>query len=120
MRPSRRSSPTSLPAGYDLTIHRHGPGSAAFALDPDLPALRVAEAVLADVLGTPPLRVAMGATIPIGAVFASQLGVGTVFFSFSTSDEDYHAPNEYFRLSSFRIGKIAWARLFTRIGQDGI
>jgi acetylornithine deacetylase/succinyl-diaminopimelate desuccinylase-like protein len=45
------------------------------------------------------------------------LGVGTIFFSFSTSDEDYHAPNEYFRLSSLHTGLIAWARLFERLGQ---
>jgi hypothetical protein len=37
----------------------------------------------------------MGATVPIGTVFKRQLSVGTVFFSFSTSDEDYHAPNEF-------------------------
>ena len=60
----------------------------------------------------------MGATIPIGAVFKDHLGVDTIFFSFSTSDEDYHAPNEFFRLSSFRIGQIAWARLLTRLGDE--
>lgn len=105
-----------LPTGYRLTVTRHGPGSRAFALDPDLPALRVAEDILGELLGAPPLRVAMGATIPIGEVFARHLGASIVFFSFSTSDEDYHAPNEFFRLSSFRTGLIAWARLFERLG----
>jgi hypothetical protein len=38
-----------------------------------------------------------------------------VFFSFSTSDEDYHAPDEFFRLASFRTGLIAWARLIERL-----
>ena len=106
----------ALPSGYRLKVERHGPGSTAFALDPDLPALKVAEDILGDLLGTPPLRVAMGATIPIGDVFKRHLGVNIVFFSFSTSDEDYHAPNEFFRLSSFRTGLIAWARLFERLG----
>ena len=104
-----------LPTGFRMEITAHGPGSAAFALDPALPALKVAEAILAEVLGAWPLRVAMGATIPIGEVFARHLGVGTIFFSFATSDEDYHAPNEHFRLSSFRTGQIAWARLFQRL-----
>ena len=58
----------------------------------------------------------MGATVPIGTVLQEQLGVPTVFFSFSTSDEDYHAPNEFFRLESFRNGLVAWARLFARLG----
>ncbi len=109
-----------LPPGFRLTIHRHGPGTHAFALDPALPALATAEGVLGEVLGAAPLRVAMGATVPIGDVFARQLGVGAIFFSFATSDEDYHAPNEYFRLSSFRTGQIAWARLLQRLADGGL
>lgn len=101
--------------GFALQVQRKGPGTTAFALDPGMPALSVAEDVLAEVLGTRPLRVAMGATVPIGDVFRRQLGVGTIFFSFATSDEDYHAPNEFFRLSSFRKGMIAWARLLDRL-----
>jgi acetylornithine deacetylase/succinyl-diaminopimelate desuccinylase-like protein len=104
------------PTGYRLEIARHGPGSAAFALDPAMPALAIAENILAELLGARPLRVAMGATIPIGAVFAEHLGVGTFFFSFATADEDYHAPNEHFRLSSFRLGLVAWTRLLDRLG----
>ena len=109
----------ALPTGFRLIVTQQGPGTPAFALDPALPALKTAEAILTEVLGSPPLRVAMGATIPIGEVFARNLGVGTIFFSFSTSDEDYHAPNEHFRLSSFRTGQIAWARLFDRLGKQG-
>ncbi|MDE3078696.1 MAG: M20/M25/M40 family metallo-hydrolase [Paracoccaceae bacterium] len=104
------------PTGYRLEFTRHGPGSAAFALDPADPALHLAEEVLGEVLGAAPLRVAMGATIPIPDVFRRELGVGTVFFSFSTADEDYHAPNEFFRLSSLRRGLVAWARLLDRLG----
>jgi acetylornithine deacetylase/succinyl-diaminopimelate desuccinylase-like protein len=113
----RRHLEAVLPSGYGLEVHQHGPGTVAFALDPDLPALRIAGTILEELLGAPPLRVAMGATIPIGAVLEKHLGVGTIFFSFSTSDEDYHAPNEYFRLSSLHTGLIAWARLFERLGQ---
>lgn len=103
------------PSGLTVEVERHGPGSEAFSIEPDLPALKVAEDLLGEMSGEKPLRVAMGATVPIGVVFKKQLGVGTVFFSFSTSDEDYHAPNEFFRLSSFRTGQIAWARLFERL-----
>ena len=104
-----------MPSGYRLEIMRHGPGMGAFALDPGLAGLRISEDILAELLGQRPLRVAMGATIPIPAVFEKHLGVGTVFFSFSTSDEDYHAPNEFLRLSNFRLGMTAWARLFERL-----
>lgn len=106
-----------LPPGYRLTIHRHGPGSAAFACDPGMPGLAAAEGVLEEIMGRRPLRVAMGATIPIGEVFQRHLGTGVVFFSFATADEDYHAPNEFFRLSSFRKGCVAWVRLLERLPQ---
>ena len=105
-----------LPSGYRIELQRHGAGSVAYALDPATPALGLAEDILEALLGARPLRVAMGATIPIGTVFRQHLGVETIFFSFSTSDEDYHAPNEFFRLSSLQTGLIAWSRLFERLG----
>jgi acetylornithine deacetylase/succinyl-diaminopimelate desuccinylase-like protein len=108
-----------LPAGFALEVHRHGPGSEAFFVDPQLPALALAEGVLEELLGQTPLRVAMGATIPIGAAFRKHLEREAIFFSFSTADEDYHAPNEFFRLANFRIGLTAWAMLLTRLGAGG-
>lgn len=107
---------TVLPTGYRMAVTVHGPGTPAFTIDPDLRALAIAEDILEDLLGKRPIRVAMGATIPVGAVFTRQLGVDTIFFSFSTSDEDYHAPNEFFRLESLGTGLIAWARLLERLG----
>ena len=111
----RRHLQRHLPSGYRLETVDHGPGTPAFALDRDHPALRMTQEILGELLGRQPLRVAMGATVPIGSVFKSELDVPTVFFSFSTSDEDYHAPNEFFRLGNFRIGLIAWARLIDRL-----
>jgi acetylornithine deacetylase/succinyl-diaminopimelate desuccinylase-like protein len=104
-----------VPPGFALEIHRHGPGSEAFFIDADLPALSIAEGVLEELLGQKPLRVAMGATIPIGGSFRKHLGKEAIFFSFSTSDEDYHAPNEFFRLANFRLGMKAWAMLLQRL-----
>jgi acetylornithine deacetylase/succinyl-diaminopimelate desuccinylase-like protein len=111
----RRHLNQRLPSGYRLEIIDHGPGTPAFAIDRDHPALRMTQDILGELFGRQPLRVAMGATIPIGAVFQIQLNVPTVFFSFAISDEDYHAPNEFFRLASFRIGLVAWARLIDRL-----
>ena len=109
----------ALPSGYRMDVICRAAGTPAFALDPALPALRIAEEVLESLLGARPLRVAMGATIPICSVFEKHLSAGTVFFSFSTSDEDYHAPNEFLRLSNFRLGMIAWTRLLQRLAETG-
>jgi hypothetical protein len=44
------------------------------------------------------------------------LGIDTVMFSYSTADEDFHAPNEFFRLASFDEGLAAWRSYLQRTG----
>ena len=88
----------------------------AYAIDPANPALAAAEAVLEELYGCRPFRVAMGATLPVAEMFQRLLGLDTVFFSFATADEDYHAPDEFFRLGRFRDGLTAWAELLARLG----
>jgi acetylornithine deacetylase/succinyl-diaminopimelate desuccinylase-like protein len=100
----------NAPKGVQVRVHRETGGTPASAVPEDHPALALSEDVLESVLGRRPLRVRMGATIPIGDIFKRALGIDTVFFSFATVDEDYHAPNEFFRLSSYETGMVAWAR----------
>ncbi len=66
--------------------------------------------------GVHPLVVRMGGTLPISELFTRYLGLSTVFFSFSTADEDYHAPNEFFRIHRLHEGLEAWARYWELLG----
>src|SRR5213592_4339497 len=66
--------------------------------------------VLEKVYGKAPASVRMGSTLPAGALFKRLLGIDTVFFSFSTADEDFHSPNEFFRVRRLHEGLEAWAR----------
>jgi acetylornithine deacetylase/succinyl-diaminopimelate desuccinylase-like protein len=68
----------------------------------------------------PPEVVGMGGTVPIVTTFRDVLGVDTVFFSFSTADENIHAPNEFYRPERFRLGLQAWARLWRRLSNSRI
>ncbi|MEI6572573.1 MAG: dipeptidase [Alphaproteobacteria bacterium] len=104
------------PKGTSVTVVRETGGTPAYAVTHDHPALVLSEDVLESVLGQRPVRVRMGATIPIGDIFKRVLDIDTVFFSFSTVDEDYHAPNEFFRLASYERGMIAWARYLAKLG----
>ena len=106
------------PPGARLAFSDDGVGMPPASVREDHPALAVVEDVLEEVRGARPLRVRMGGSIPIGGIFRTELGIETVFLSFSTGDEDFHAPNEFFRLSSFRDGLEAWARCFERLGQQ--
>jgi acetylornithine deacetylase/succinyl-diaminopimelate desuccinylase-like protein len=103
------------PAGVTVTVAPEEGGTPAYGLRADHPALALSEDVLEGVLGSRPVRVRMGATIPIGDIFHRVLGIDTVFFSFATADEDYHAPNEFFRLSSYERGLVAWTRFLRRL-----
>lgn len=105
------------PPAFRLDVELPDHVAEPYAIRADHPGLTVAEDVLAEVLGRRPVRVRMGATIPVAEAFQRVLGLDTVFFSFSTTDEDYHAPNEFFRLSSLRTGLRAWVRCWERLGR---
>ena len=86
-------------------------GTPAYAVPEDDPYLAVVEAVVEQVHGSKPLRVGIGGTLPISAMAKELLGLETVMLSYAVADERIHAPNEFFRLSSFDDGVAAWARL---------
>jgi acetylornithine deacetylase/succinyl-diaminopimelate desuccinylase-like protein len=103
------------PAGVTLAFDEASHGSVAYRLSSESPAVRAAADTLLDVFGTPPVFVGMGGTVPVTTLFRETLGVDTVFFSFSTADEDIHAPNEFYRPDRFRLGLQAWPRLWRRL-----
>ncbi|MGB9594033.1 MAG: peptidase M20, partial [Anaerolineae bacterium] len=72
--------------------------------------------VLAEVYGRRPLRVRIGGTLPVAEWFQRHLNQHVVFFSFSTADEDFHAPNEFFRIHRLHEGLQAWALYWERLG----
>jgi acetylornithine deacetylase/succinyl-diaminopimelate desuccinylase-like protein len=80
-------------------------------------ALQAADAALRAVYGVRPLIVRMGGTVPVAEIFQRLTGLSTVYFSFSTGDEDFHAPNEFFRVRRLHEGLAAWARLWDLLGE---
>jgi acetylornithine deacetylase/succinyl-diaminopimelate desuccinylase-like protein len=108
---------THVPPGTRLSLAPGEQGVPAALIARDHFALRAAEAALAAVYGVRPLIVRMGGTVPVAALFQRLMGLGTVYFSFSTADEDFHAPNEFFRLHRLHEGLAAWARLWDLLGE---
>ncbi|MEQ9332263.1 dipeptidase [Thalassobaculum sp.] len=103
------------PPGATLTV-REGHPSAAYLVPDAHPLLLAAEAALEDTTGRVPLRVRNGATLPLSDIVRARLGIDTVMFSFSTADEDFHAPNEFIRLSAFDDGFAAWVSVLRHLG----
>ncbi len=106
-----------LPAGVRLSISAADQGASASHIDANHFALEAADRALHAVYGRNPLRVRMGGTVPIGELFQRHMDLSTVFFSFSTADEDFHAPNEFFRVHRLHEGLEAWARYWTILGE---
>ena len=101
---------THLPDSMSLSVHGDRHAAMPYRIPSDHPGLRTAEHVLEQVYGKKPLSVRMGSTLPVSALFKQLLGLDTVFFSFSTADEDFHSPNEFFRVHRLHEGLEAWAR----------
>ncbi|GAC1641207.1 MAG: dipeptidase [Ktedonobacteraceae bacterium] len=78
---------------------------------------RAAEAVLKEVYGKSPYSIRLGGSIPVCELFLSILGAYTVSFGFALMDEQIHAPDEFFRLSSFRRGPVAYGKLLHKLGE---
>ena len=109
-----------LPAWADLHIDHERQGTPAYAVPEDDPHLAAVERVIEAVHGRKPLRVGVGGTLPISAMVKGQLGLETVMLSYAIADENIHAPNEFFRLSSFDEGLRAWARVLPELARVGV
>jgi acetylornithine deacetylase/succinyl-diaminopimelate desuccinylase-like protein len=99
--------------GVHVQVHPDEARVPAYTIPADHPAIRAAAAALEEVYpGQRVLLASIAGTVPATALFEAVLGVKTLFFSFSTSDEKLHAPNEYLRIPRLREGMRAWERLW--------
>jgi len=117
LRAVARHLESHVPPGTRLSVTPGDHGARAYRIPADHFGLRAASAALSAVYGKAPAVVRMGGTVPISELFKRHMGLETVFFSFSTADEDFHAPNEFFRVHRLHEGLEAWARYWTTLGE---
>jgi acetylornithine deacetylase/succinyl-diaminopimelate desuccinylase-like protein len=106
-----------LPAGTTLEIYGDRGQGGAYSVPPKHPLLGAAVAALEHTTGQSPLKVRIGASLPLTEIVSRVLGLDTVMFSFALSDENFHAPNEFFRLSSITDGLAAWVQILRQIAK---
>ena len=108
LRAVTRHLETHAPPGVTVRVTPHAGAAPAYRIDASHRGLRIAQEALQRRYGVEPVTVLMGGTLPISDLFHQVLGIDTVYFSFSTADEDFHAPNEFFRLARLWDGIAAW------------
>ena len=104
-----------LPAGATLEIYGERGQGGAYAVPAGHPLLEAAAAALEQTTGQQPLQVRIGASLPLTEIVSRILGIDTVMFSFALADENFHAPNEFFRISSIPDGLAAWVQILREI-----
>ena len=106
------------PAGAKLDITSERNWFRATSVPQNHPLLNAAENSLIKTTGVRPRLVRIGASLPLIGLVEEQLGINTVMFSYSTADEDYHAPNEFLRMSSLDEGFKGWTEIIRQIGKQ--
>jgi acetylornithine deacetylase/succinyl-diaminopimelate desuccinylase-like protein len=121
--------PTVIPGLIAAHVERHAPPGVHVTTTPlsftahpylipaDHPGNQSARAVLEEIYGRAPYVVRTGGSIPVCTLILQNLGVHTVNFGFGLEDEHIHAPNEFFRLSSFARGQMAYCKLLHKLGE---
>jgi acetylornithine deacetylase/succinyl-diaminopimelate desuccinylase-like protein len=104
------------PPGVRVTVHPHPATARPYLMPSDHPGLNAARDVLTELYGKAPLYTRLGGTLPVCELFQRHLNAYTVMFAFALDDEQFHAPDEFFRLTSFERAQQAYCRLLERIG----
>jgi acetylornithine deacetylase/succinyl-diaminopimelate desuccinylase-like protein len=105
----------NVPAGAAVSIQKL-PGNADPYLIPlDHPGNKAARFTLKELYGKEPHIARMGGTIPVCGMFLKFLGAHMVNFAFGLKDENIHAPDEFFRISSFKRGQEAYCMILEEL-----
>ncbi|OON42037.1 peptidase M20 [Izhakiella australiensis] len=106
---------TRVPPGVTLQVKVLPNGAHPYYMASDHPGNQAAAHVLEEIYGRAPYYTRSGGSIALLTLFQQQLGVCTVIFGFGLPDENFHAPNEFFRLAQFARGQRAWGALLLRL-----
>lgn len=104
------------PPGVRVSVTKLPHGAMPYEMPFDHPGNVAAAAVHRRLYGKEPYFIRVGGSIPVVGMFQEALGAYTVCFAFGLDDENIHAPNEFYRLSSLRRGQEAYALLLHELG----
>jgi acetylornithine deacetylase/succinyl-diaminopimelate desuccinylase-like protein len=102
----------AAPPGASIELDIDSSEPAGF--DPADPVLGIAREAIGRAVGSPPLLVRTGGSIPILAAFAAR-GIPTVLSGFALDADGIHGPDESYRLESLALGERAARELYAAL-----
>ncbi|MGD9944795.1 MAG: dipeptidase [Burkholderiaceae bacterium] len=111
----RRFLLAQCPPGLRFEVSVLPNSAEPYGMPADHPGNRAARNVLIGLHGREPYYTRSGGSIPILALFKRELRAYTVIFGFGLPDEGMHGPDEFLRLSSFRLGQGAYVALLDQL-----
>jgi acetylornithine deacetylase/succinyl-diaminopimelate desuccinylase-like protein len=109
----REAAPPGVDLEVELASHAE-PGLVA----PDAPALALAREAFEHILGSPPVLVRVGGSIPVVASLAER-GIPAIVTGLATKDANAHSPNECFPAEYLTLGVDAVRETYRRLGELG-
>jgi len=105
------------PVGAKASVKKLAGSADPFLIPVDHPGNRAARTVLTKLYDKEPYIARTGGTIPVCGLFLKFLGAHLVNFAFGLEDENLHAPDEFFRIASFKRGLRAYGMLLEELGR---
>jgi acetylornithine deacetylase/succinyl-diaminopimelate desuccinylase-like protein len=107
----------ALPAGAELEIERESSAPPG-VFSPDLPAIRLGMDAFERALGTRPILVRVGGTLPIYPALAEK-GIPTIGTGFALRESNVHSPNERLRVQDIDRAVAAASELYRSLAALG-
>ena len=92
-------------------------GAAPSLVDPTNAFIQAAAKAMSQVFGNETVYIRSGGSIPIVGSFDTHLHMPSVLMGFGLPDDNLHAPNEKFELSSFHGGTRSVAYLYEELAK---
>jgi len=105
------------PVGAKVTVKKLAGSADPFVIPVDHPGNQAARVVLKKLYDKEPYIARTGGTIPVCGSFLKSLGAHLVNFAFGLEDENLHAPDEFFRISSFKRGLSAYGMILEELSR---
>jgi acetylornithine deacetylase/succinyl-diaminopimelate desuccinylase-like protein len=105
----------AAPAGADVDIQLWASSPPAI-VSPDAPAIQLALDAFEHTVGTRPLLVRSGGSIPLVPALCAR-GIPTIVSGFALNDSNIHSPNERLLAEYLPLGVATAAELFRRLAE---